>query len=563
MQIELKLKLGFGVALLLLAGTAAIPFYTSWSTNELQAQLNRTQQRVELLENVLSLMKDVETGSRGFALTGNDMFLEPYHEGLVKLRPARAQLQDLRQAAPAYPPMIDRLEELIRLRLEQSAQTISLRRGQGIEAAAGVVRTGRGKQYMDGIRIVVAELARSEDQRRVTLQAEVDRRVDLDTYVGLGASLVDLALFGLLMFLQFRLMRQRQAVATELGRTTEQLNRSLAEQERRHAEVQLIGQMARALESPNSLKETFETIAVYGAKLLPATAGAVYMFRNSRDLLLKESEWGDPVGMIDSMAPEDCWALRRGQLHRMSGPHDLVCPHWREASHLPDGAMCVPLIAQGEVLGLICLERRHGAEGVDPMDATQQALALAASEQIALTLSNVRLREVLRQQSVADPLTGLFNRRYMDETLRRELARAMRKNMPLSVMVLDVDHFKRVNDVFGHEGGDMVLRAVAQQLREVVRESDVACRLGGEEFLLILPECTKQAAAARAEDMAKHLRQLRLQYSGQQIGAVTASFGVATYPDDGLDGPALIKAADRAMYQAKGAGRDRVMLAAA
>jgi len=225
-------------------------------------------------------------------------------------------------------------------------------------------------------------------------------------------------------------------------------------------------------------------MSIYCARLLPGMSGVIYLFRNSRDLLEKEAQWGTPMGAIDVIGPQDCWALRRGQPHKTVAENDLVCPHYREAAVFPRGALCIPLIAQGEVLGLICFQPLEGSTS----ELREELLANTLCEQVSLTLSNIHLREALRQQSIVDPLTGLFNRRYMDETLRRELSRAARKSVPLSLIVLDVDHFKKINDLFGHDAGDAVLRSLALQLKREVREGDVACRFGGEEFVLILCE---------------------------------------------------------------------------
>lgn len=193
--------------------------------------------------------------------------------------------------------------------------------------------------------------------------------------------------------------------------------------------------------------------------------------------------------------------------------------------------------------------------------AARAGLATALAEQLALALSNAKLKEVLKQQSIIDPLTGLFNRRYMDETLFRELSRARRKSCPLSIVMIDVDHFKSINDRYGHEAGDTVLRAAAEHIRANVREGDLVCRFGGEEMVILMPECDVQDAGARAEKLRGVIRALHVSYGGHTIGPVTASFGVASYPHHGGDETVLIACADKAMYQAKAAGRDRVVVA--
>jgi diguanylate cyclase (GGDEF)-like protein len=177
-----------------------------------------------------------------------------------------------------------------------------------------------------------------------------------------------------------------------------------------------------------------------------------------------------------------------------------------------------------------------------------------------LALSNVELRASLRLQSVIDPLTQLYNRRYLDETLKRELNRAQRRGTPVAVLMIDLDHFKRVNDTFGHEGGDLLLRSVANILKQSVRACDVACRYGGEELIVLMPDCGLDSAAERAEAIRVAIAGLHLSYNAQVLTA-TASFGVAAYPACGGEPELLVQEADAALYAAKRDGRNRVVVA--
>jgi len=167
---------------------------------------------------------------------------------------------------------------------------------------------------------------------------------------------------------------------------------------------------------------------------------------------------------------------------------------------------------------------------------------------------------MLRNQSIRDPLTGLFNRRYMEETLERELRRAERTQRPLCVAMLDLDHFKEFNDTFGHEAGDVLLSELGRFLRTAIRSGDVACRYGGEEFFLIMPELAAQDVERRFDQIRDAVKRLHVTYRGQSIPGVTVSAGVATFPEHGAAGDELIRIADAALYRAKGAGRDRLVL---
>jgi diguanylate cyclase (GGDEF)-like protein len=222
--------------------------------------------------------------------------------------------------------------------------------------------------------------------------------------------------------------------------------------------------------------------------------------------------------------------------------------------------------AQGDNLGVLQLAFSRFEEGetqdnMGIVQSTRGRLALALAEQIALALANLRLREALRNQSIIDPLTGLFNRRYLEQVLERECRRALRSNRSLAVLMLDVDHFKRFNDLWGHEGGDAVLRDLAALLRHLFRGEDVACRYGGEEFVLLLADATLESALARAEEMRLAVHGLAVQHRGQTVGAIAVSVGVAVLPEHGIGPTDLIAAADRALYRAKETGRDRTVSA--
>ena len=182
----------------------------------------------------------------------------------------------------------------------------------------------------------------------------------------------------------------------------------------------------------------------------------------------------------------------------------------------------------------------------------------AVAERISLAIANLRLRETLRGQAIRDVLTGLFNRRFLEEYLELELLRAMRSGRPLTVMMLDVDHFKRFNDTFGHNAGDLVLREIAGILRTRTRGSDMACRFGGEELVVVGPETSLEHGLQRAEQICQAIANLTVIYEGQPLGKVTISVGVASAPEHGYDMAELLRAADEALYAAKKAGRNRV-----
>jgi len=217
-----------------------------------------------------------------------------------------------------------------------------------------------------------------------------------------------------------------------------------------------------------------------------------------------------------------------------------------------------PIVVNEQSLGVLAIGRNTPGYA---FDADQVQFGALFAQLVALVLDNAQLRETLWQQSIRDPLTDLFNRRYMEETLARQIHRVSRKHAPLGIIMLDLDHFKRFNDNFGHLAGDALLRAMGQHLKHHIRADDVACRYGGEEFTLILPEASLEVTRQRAELMRASAHQLQVHFDGRPLGTVTLSLGVACFPEHGHTAEAVLHAADAALYKAKQAGRNCVMVA--
>jgi len=237
----------------------------------------------------------------------------------------------------------------------------------------------------------------------------------------------------------------------------------------------------------------------------------------------------------------------------------MICRHVAEAT--ASGYLCVPLIAQGDTLGIFHLRSGSRNEAGEPeLSAAKEQLALTVAEDMALALANLKLRETLRSQAIRDPLTGLFNRRYMEETLVRELNRVKRLGTSLGVIMMDLDQFKLYNDSFGHHAGDELLNAMGALMRGLIREEDIACRYGGEEFLLIMPGASEEITLERAEILRQAVKEMHRNHRGQK--PATLSLGVAVYPEHGDTELEIIQAADVALYRAKQKGRDRVVMAA-
>ncbi len=321
-------------------------------------------------------------------------------------------------------------------------------------------------------------------------------------------------------------------------------------------EVMLLGELDNLLAASENTEEASAVITKMASSLLAGHSGALSLLNASRNLYTTLSHWGDEWLGEQAFSPTDCWALRRGQEH----VSDKSTPN-PECQHLPEDlkapVLCVPLMAQGETLGVMHI--MAGASG--KIEDNTRRLAASLAEHTSLALANLRLRDALRFQSVRDPLTGLFNRRYLEESLEREIARAERRETQVAVMMLDLDHFKRFNDAFGHEAGDYVLKQLGLSMKSFVRKEDIACRFGGEEFTFILPDTDRQTALRRAEEFCERIRTLDLRFHDKSLGVVTVSIGVAGYPQHGAIPEALLHTADTALYRAKKEGRDRAVAA--
>ena len=331
-----------------------------------------------------------------------------------------------------------------------------------------------------------------------------------------------------------------------------------AEREVMVLELSQLGRYGNLLHGCTDLAEILQISQQMLAQLLPGSAGTIYPLIDGEGLAEATHLWGIHIGNTKMQAHHsDCWAVQRKRVHLShSDAPGSACAH----IELPEGqdvlsSACIPLTAQGESLGWLYLSTSgHGS-------FPKLAVAIAAAEQLSLALANLKLRQNLRDLSVRDPLTSLFNRRYLTESLGREMTRCKRRNLSLAVLMLDLDHFKVFNDTLGHQAGDTLLVAFSRLLQKSVRNEDIACRLGGEEFILIMPEMGRDVAIRRATELLQATRELSVMHEGQILPQITVSIGIAVFPEHSIDTDQLIGTADGALYLAKHAGRDRYAIA--
>ncbi len=457
------------------------------------------------------------------------------------------------------------------------------------DKAVDIISSGDGKVLTDKIRIGISQAEATQNGRINKLISKTRNQMIIAQWFAIILPIVGvfLSIFLLLLLHSdiLKSIKKLQKVATDVARgeldsridnnrsdelgdlahnfnqMAENLQTARTEREMLDIEIGMLDGLQTMLVSSKTEAEAYASAARVCQRLLTNMSGVFYATAASRNLTQAVQRWGDDlqsakVLSTDVFHPSDCRALRVGQVHYASvDSAEIFCDHLDQKALA--ASACIPLMSQDETLGSLSIYRTADHPG--EIKSRELTLAKTVTYRLALALSNLRLAEKLRAQSIRDPLTGLFNRRYLEETLEREIVKVNRENNTLSVIAFDVDHFKRFNDEFGHEAGDMVLKLLGEQMRNVVRGSDIACRVGGEEFLLVLPEANTDIAVQRAEDLRQKVESVNLNYQGRSLGKITISLGVATLSSQSIDQDTLLRKADLALYQAKHQGRNKVV----
>jgi diguanylate cyclase (GGDEF)-like protein len=504
------------------------------------------------LDELEARLRDAESAQRGYLLSGDVDYLADYHGSREQVPALVERVAELVSDNPHQARRALVLRSQVELRMHQMANTLLRYDSDGLAGA----RASAGNDVFDtssAIRrqkaIMVDEEQGLLDQRAASTRNSANA---LRAMAGLGIPL-GLAVIAAVYLLLVREIRRRSEAEAATAEVHARLREGLAELEHKSADLRALSRYGGMLQSCVDPTEALQLTMRMLSTLRPGTGGTVYRMRNSQDHAEAIIHWGaHGAESAETLMPESCWALRRGQPHLVDDAGAAHCPH----VSVPDGAgvatACIPLSAQGVQLGLLYLS--DGDAGF----LARIDIIEAAAEQLSMALSNLSLRERLRLQSIREPLTGLFNRRYLEESATREIARCARRQLPLSLMMLDIDHFKAFNDVHGHAGGDALLAQFGKLLQEHSRGEDIACRYGGEEFTLILPEAGIEAALQRAQAIRAATGKMRVRHMGSELPQVTVSIGVAAFPDDGDSPQQLLQAADEALYRAKHNGRNRV-----
>jgi len=340
--------------------------------------------------------------------------------------------------------------------------------------------------------------------------------------------------------------------------TNQQLSLALNSLERHASDLTRLNSLNEGLQSSLTVQEAYEVLERTLGQLQLGSGGSLAVSTDCGKRMRTVASWGEGACMMTNFNTHDCWAMRRSQRHAVYSPAvGLMCKHFDLAPQGP--VLCQPLQVLGETLGLLTIKAPPSLS--DPDWARVNHLTSMVSESLKLALSNIRLREALHEQAIRDPLTRLLNRRYLTETLPRELHRAEREHRKLSLVMLDLDHFKQVNDTWGHEAGDAVLQHIANMVRTHLRASDLACRFGGEEFVIVMLGADLAEAQERMTGIAARVRESRPHMGNMELPIITFSAGIAEAFIHGETAEKLLRAADHALYDAKEAGRDRVIAA--
>ncbi|WP_312820828.1 diguanylate cyclase [Brevundimonas sp.] len=551
------------------------------------------------MDATMAGLRSAESAQRGYVLTRNSTFESTYEVELAQAHESLAKVRELTQDNPFQQDRIQAIGNLFDEWNSHSQKVISAARASDFERATDLIKSGSGLASMTELEVKANEFVGAERTLQSTRVELAQRRLHTVRSLALvGGPLIAIfsALVSVLIIYGIRRpisilddamtrfgagdysqrthtrmgSREFARLAKGYNGMAESITRSASESQARKHELQavheelltsaralsdrndvieLLGAMSHRMQATRSDTELAEVISIFVPRVLPGLPGALYAFDQKRERLVAISRWGEVSFLVESFLQDECWALRRGQSHWISGVgKDVTC------AHAPDRTVyhCEPLLAAGEVIGVLHLD------GL--LDEEQKFRMTMLTENIASAMVNRRLQDNLKEQTIRDPLTGLFNRRYMQEALSLEIARAARAKSPLCVVMCDVDHFKRFNDQKGHDAGDTVLKAVAATLEEKFRDGDIVCRYGGEEFTIIAPGTRQEDLLRRTEAVRLAIAAAEPELRGEPLGKITMSFGIAEWiPNMDRTGDALLAAADKALYEAKHAGRNRIV----
>lgn len=542
-----------GVVLLVISAFGAVLFtvlagaLVFGNTRELISSaewVQHTQDVLASLQRVSLLTERIEYRSRLYSLTGN----------VEQLRRAQASGNQLETTVAHLKVLVqDNSDQISNL---QNLNVCSQHLNQSLSSFTqqSEISSAEFQQCQQTIGLMT-------DREQWLLQ-ERSKGSQRSSFTSIGTQVAFVGLFLVALVVLFGFLLRDAVLRQRVGRQTalanEQLAGTVSQLEDRANESELLTQGRDELQLCVDVQQVYRSSAHSFSRLLAGTSGSLCMINNSRQSVDVVSTWqnGSRESAVEDFHPPDsCCGLRSGHARwRQPGQSEIHCTHFR--GDAPELYLCMPIVAHGNTIGMLYVECDSPAEVSlveQRMDGLRQVLQLTG-----MAIAALHLRTKLENQSIRDGLTGLFNRHFMQISLERELSRAARRKQTLAVFMLDLDHFKRFNDTFGHAAGDTALKAVADIFRSSIRTEDIACRYGGEEFTIMMPDVPLTVALNRAETIRKAIANLTVPLEQESVAEFSVSIGVAIYPDDGENADQLLRRADLALYRAKRAGRNQV-----
>jgi len=420
------------------------------------------------------------------------------------------------------------------------------------------------KQLIQGIVKLQQQISELEAKTEISQEAEKRLKKSCDRLKKISETQID-ELKETNTKLQEELTERKKA-ENALQESNLKLKQSLTQLEQRNLELTYLTEMGELIQACLTMEEAFSVCSRYLKKIFPSESGAVFLSGKSINIVEAVVVWGESMKGELVFSRDDCWAFRKGHIHIIveTGSGD-ICRHLNNED--VTSYTCIPMMAQGNAIGMLHLQKnvfthdmKQDGENVWP--GNEKRLMTAVAEHLSLAFANLKLQESLRQQAVHDSLTGLYNRRYMMDMLEREVRRAVRSQTSVGVIMLDMDHFKNINDNYGHECGDVVLQEVGRFLQTHVRQEDIVCRYGGEEFIVIMPGTALDVCKNRARSLWDGIKNIQVQVEGYTISHLSVSIGIAMSSNENItDASELLRMADAALYKAKEKGRDTIVIA--
>jgi diguanylate cyclase (GGDEF)-like protein len=538
------------LGLLLLTGVGIVSYRSAHRLTQASDRVSHSAELAGDIRQVNSDLTEAEEAQERFALFRDPSELSRSLASMNRISPALEEIRRLSRDNPSQQVRLNGLNGLLPRRIAL------------LQSAISPASYSEAELVSQGSHQLLAEMETEERLLLVDREQRASSETRITALVVLGGFLLaSIFVAGAGGLGRWETTRSRET-EDALSAAQETIASGRKAAEARVRESTTLSELAADLQSCRSLAEGLPFMSLCMEQLLPEESGCIFLSRPTRDTVDSAATWGTVISAA-SFSSVDCRALRAGGLQVVAAQSGMErCAHLNAEAGLD--ALCLPLVAQGETLGVLCQCSTGAGSQVMPDEGFLQnrlRIASLAATQISLAVGNLQLRETLRNHSIRDLLTGLFNRHYMEESLSREFSRARRRKSPLAVIMLDIDHFKRFNEKYGHDLGDRLLRDFGRFLTANIRGEDIACRYGGEAFTLILADAAAEGALKRADTIRRDAAQICIPLEDGSTTTVTISIGVAIYPEHGTTPETLLQAAGTALFRAKAEGRDRLVKA--